>query len=121
MAKLTIEDLKRIKKENSHIVALRSGASSVNMTVHMGECGVKAGARDVMHSLLEAKAASGRDDIKIVAGPCMGQCSTEPDITIEIKGSKPVIYQKMNPEKASKIFSHHILGGNVQTEYLLAT
>ncbi len=119
MAKITIEDLKKIKEKASQVVALRSGEASVTITVHMGECGIKAGAREVMQTVLEAKANAGRSDIKVLAGECMEMCSSEPDMTVEIKGSKPTVYQKMDAERTKQVFTNHILGGEVQTKFVL--
>jgi len=48
MAKLTIADLKKIKDKVHSETALREGAQRAKITVHMGTCGVAAGARAVM-------------------------------------------------------------------------
>lgn len=120
MAKLTIEDLKKIKKNASHTMALRSGEASVTVMVHMGQCGVEAGARDVMKSLLEAKADSERSDIKILTAECIGMCSSEPNMTVQIKGgSKPTVYQKMDSARTKQVFEKHIIGGEVQEDFIL--
>jgi len=119
MAKITIEDLKTIKEKASQVVALRSGEASVTVTVHMGECGIAAGARDVMKTVLEAKANTDRADIKVLAGECIGMCSSEPDMTVEVKGSAPAVYQKMDAERTKQVFANHILGGDIQKEFLL--
>ena len=39
MAKLTIEDLKRIKEETTKATALRQGDARVKITVHMAPAG----------------------------------------------------------------------------------
>ncbi|MBF0231640.1 MAG: (2Fe-2S) ferredoxin domain-containing protein [Desulfamplus sp.] len=122
MAKLTIEDLEKIREKASHTVALRSGEASVTVMVHMGECGISAGARDVLTALLEAKAESERSDIKILASECIGMCSSEPNVTVQIKGnSKPIVYQKMDPARTKQVFEKHIIGGEIQKDFLLAT
>lgn len=120
MPKITIEDLKKIREKASHTVALRSGDSSVTVMVHMGECGIEAGAREVMKTLLDAKAESERADIKILTSECIGMCSSEPNITIEFKGnSKPTVYQKMTPERTRQVFEKHVLGGEIQKDFIL--
>ena len=58
MAKLTIEGLKKIKENAKKATALREGGETVKITVHMGTCGIAAGAREVMDSLLEELAES---------------------------------------------------------------
>ena len=72
MAKLTIQDLKKIKENAKKSTALREGGATVKITVHMGTCGIAAGAREVMDALLEEMAASERQDIRVVTAGCMG-------------------------------------------------
>ena len=53
MPRLTIEDLKRIREEAKQTLTLRSGEARAKVTVHMGTCGISAGAREVMAALLK--------------------------------------------------------------------
>jgi NADP-reducing hydrogenase subunit HndB len=120
MAKLTIADLKKIKENVKKDTALREGGSRVKITVHMGTCGIAAGAREVMDALLEQMAETDRQDIRILNSGCMGMCSSEPNVTIEIEGQKPVMYQHMDANKMRQVFKRHVLAGEVQTEFALA-
>lgn len=120
MAKLTIDDLKRIKEKSSRENSLRTGPSSVKVTVHMGTCGIAAGAREVMNALMEEMAASDRDDIRVVNSGCMGMCSSEPNVTVEIRGSEPIVYQHMDANKMRQVFKRHVLQGEVQSDFALA-
>ena len=119
MPKLTIEDLKKIKEKASHSVALRTGDASVTITVHMGECGIDAGAREVMKTILEAKTTADRADIKVLAGPCIENCSQAPIVTVEFKDGTTTVYEKMDVPRMEQVFSGHILGGEVQTDFIL--
>ena len=96
-----------------------SAVSKVKITVHMSTCGIAAGARQVMTALVEEISGANRQDIEVVSAGCIGHCKNEPNVTIEIGGSEPVIYQKMNPEKMRQVFKEHILDGVVQEEYVL--
>jgi NADP-reducing hydrogenase subunit HndB len=120
MAKLTIADLKKIKENVKKNTVLREGGSHVKITVHMGTCGIAAGAREVMDALLEQMAETDRQDIRIMNSGCMGMCSSEPNVTIEIEGEKPVMYQHMDANKMRQVFKRHVLAGEVQTEFALA-
>lgn len=120
MAKITIDDLKRIKEKTQKDTALREGGHKIKITVHMGTCGIAAGAREVMDALLEELAESGRTDIKVMASGCLGMCSSEPNVTVEIEGQEPVVYQYMNAPKMKQVFKRHILLGEVQTDFALA-
>lgn len=97
-----------------------SPMAKVKITVHMATCGIAAGARPVMSALLEEIARSDRPDIEVTSSGCIGHCKNEPNITVEIGGGEPVIYQKMTPDKMRQVFQKHILGGEVQEDYILA-
>ena len=120
MPKLTIEGLKKIKEKVQKDTALRGGDSDVKITVHMGTCGIAAGAREVMDALLELMAEADRQDIRILNSGCMGMCSSEPNVTIEIQGQKPVMYQHMDANKMRQVFKRHVLGGEIQTLFALS-
>ena len=120
MAKLTIDDLKKIKEETSKSTSLRDGKANVKITVHMGTCGIAAGAREVMNALMEEMARTDRQDIRVVTSGCMGMCSSEPNVTVEIQDAEPIVYQKMEANRMRQVFKRHVLLGEVQTEFALA-
>jgi NADP-reducing hydrogenase subunit HndB len=119
MARLTIDDLKKVKQKTAKETSLRHGKASIKVTVHMGTCGIAAGARDVMSSLMDELAEADRQDIRIVASGCMGMCSSEPNVTIEKDGEEPIVYQLMDANKMRQIFKRHVLLGEVQTDFAL--
>ena len=118
MAKLTVEDLKRIKENTKKTTALREGGAKI--TVHMGTCGIAAGAKAVMDALLEEMTQADRQDIRVMNSGCMGMCSSEPNVTVEIQGQEPVIYQHMDRNKMRQVFKRHVMLGEVQTDFALA-
>jgi len=120
MPKLTIEDLKKIKENVKKGTALREGGAKVKITVHMGTCGIAAGAREVMDAILELMAETERQDIRVMTSGCIGMCSSEPNVTIEMEGKEPIIYQHMDANKTRQVFKRHVLKGEVQTDFALA-
>ncbi|MFO7558605.1 MAG: cyclic nucleotide-binding domain-containing protein [Desulfobacterales bacterium] len=93
--------------------------SQAKVTVHMGTCGISAGAREVMAALLEEKNKTDRQDIQIKSSGCIGKCKEEPNVTVEIDGQETVIYRNVNANKARQIFENHLLKGEVMTDYVL--
>ena len=119
MAKLTIEDLKKIKAETSRSNALRESGAAAKITVHMGTCGIAAGAREVMTALLDELAQSDRSDIRVLASGCRGTCRSEPNVTVELQDGEPIVYQKMESNRMRQVFQRHVLLGEVQTDFIL--
>lgn len=120
MAKLRVEDLKRIKESMKGTVNLREGTFRVKITVHMGTCGIAAGARTIMNVMLDKIQASGASDVMVTSSGCAGLCNHEPMITVVGQESAPVKYVKLTPEKAARIFDEHVIQGNPVTDYALA-
>jgi len=120
MAKLNIEDLKKIKEKVHSETALRDGFKRVKVTVHMGTCGIASGAKEVMDSLMSEIEGAAVSDVMVTTSGCMGLCSREPLVTVEIIGQEPIKYEYVNPNKMRQIFKRHILEGEIQTPFVLA-
>ena len=90
MARLTIEDLKRIKEDHKAMLTLREGGYRAKVTVHMGTCGIAAGARKVMEALLDEINTNKLTDVIVTTSGCAGLCSKEPMATVEIINEAPV-------------------------------
>ncbi|HPC85457.1 MAG TPA: (2Fe-2S) ferredoxin domain-containing protein [Smithellaceae bacterium] len=120
MAKITIEDLKKIKEKVHKEMSLRDGDRRVKVTVHMGTCGIASGAKEVMDTLLEEIEAAKVQDVVVTTSGCMGLCSREPLVTVEVLNAEPIKYEYVNPNKMRQIFKRHILAGEVQTPFVLA-
>ena len=119
MAKLTLDDLKKIKEDTAKSTSLREGEANVKITVHMGTCGIAAGAREVMNALMEEMAETDRSDIRVVTSGCMGMCSSEPNVTVEMQDDEPIVYQKMEANRMRQVFKRHVLLGEVQSDFAL--
>ncbi|MDZ7833665.1 MAG: cyclic nucleotide-binding domain-containing protein [Desulfobacterales bacterium] len=89
------------------------------VTVHMVTCGIAAGARDVMKALTEEMSRSGRQNVTVETGGCLGKCWSEPNVTVQIHNQGPVVYQKMDAEKMRRVFNEHIISGKVQKDCVL--
>ncbi len=120
MAKLTIDDLKKIKEKVHKEMSLRDGDRRVKVTVHMGTCGIASGAKEVMDTLMEEIETAKVHDVVVTTSGCMGLCSREPLVTVEVLNSDPIKYEYVNPNKMRQIFKRHILAGEVQTPFVLA-
>jgi len=121
MAKITIADLEKIREESRRSLVLREGAGRAKIIVHMGTCGIAAGARDIMAAVLKEIEERKLTDVIVTNSGCAGLCSKEPMITVELVNyPAPVKYAEMTPAKIKKIFDLHIIREEIVKEYLLA-
>ncbi len=55
----------------------------------------------------------------MLASGCLGVCPSEPNVTVALEGSEPVLYQKMDPAKIQQVFQRHVLQGEPLNEFVL--
>jgi len=120
MSKIKPEDLAKIRERMARTMSLRDGDARAKITVHMGTCGIAAGARKIMSKVLALVDEKDLKDVIVTTSGCAGLCSREPMMTVELKGQAPVKYVDLDEEKTSKIFAEHVLSGNVVEVYALA-
>ncbi|MFH0823642.1 MAG: (2Fe-2S) ferredoxin domain-containing protein [Pseudomonadota bacterium] len=120
MAKISIQDLKKIKERERGKIVLRDGTSRAKVTVHMGTCGIAAGARDIMVLFRDLIADRGIEDVILTNSGCAGLCSKEPMMTVELVDQPPVKYISLDREKARRIFDEHVMAGKPVEEFALA-
>ena len=120
MPKIKVEDLKRIKEEVQKATSLREGGKRVKVIVHMGTCGIASGARKLLNALVSAMEEEEVQDVMVTTSGCIGICSKEPLVTVEVLDQEPITYYAMDENKMRQVFKRHILGGEIQQEFALA-
>ena len=117
---MRFEDLDKITDRMRKVMSLREGSSHARITVHMGTCGLSAGARKIMKTLLQCADQAAAKDVLFSTSASAGLCSREPMITIELAGQAPVKYVDLTEDKAKRIFTEHVVNGKIVAEYALA-
>ena len=120
MPKLTLDDLKKLKEKAQRTTILREGGDfRAKVTVHMGTCGIAAGARSIMNTFLTEIEDKDIRDVLLTNSGCAGLCSQEPMVTVELQGQAPVKYTNLSSDKAKEIFDKHVMAGQIVQEYAL--
>lgn len=119
MPRITIADLQKIKEKHKAEMSLREGGARAKVTVHMGTCGLAAGARTIMTALMDEIDKAKVTDVIVTTSGCAGLCAREPLATVEIMGRPPVKYCDLTEDKMREIFKEHIVGGNPVDKYAL--
>ncbi|MBM4170150.1 MAG: (2Fe-2S) ferredoxin domain-containing protein [Ignavibacteria bacterium] len=119
MPKLTIEELRKEREKARKGIYLREGEFRGKIIVHMGTCGIAAGARGIVSTFLEEVEKRAVKDIAVTTSGCAGLCSREPMATVELVDTPPVKYGDLTPEKTRKIFAEHVLGGTIVADYAI--
>lgn len=120
MPKLNINDLVKLREQAKKTTQIREGGEyRAKINVHMGTCGIAAGARNIMSALLKEIETRDLRDVLLTNSGCAGLCSHEPMITVEMAGRPPVKYIDLTEKKTKEIFEKHILGGTILKDYAL--
>jgi NADP-reducing hydrogenase subunit HndB len=113
------EDLKRLREQARSEVDVRDGPKEIRITVHMGTCGIAAGARDVMAELTRDLAARGVGNVTLRQSGCIGLCDQEPMLTFSDPSGMDYLYVRLTRDKARRIVDSHVLAGKPVREYIL--
>jgi NADP-reducing hydrogenase subunit HndB len=121
VAKLTLDDLKRIRDEARLATQLREGEAPVKVIVHMGTTGIAAGAREVMAALMAELSKRKVTNVTVTQSGSFSLESEEPVVSVVRPNEDMVSYGRVTPDKIVRILVEHILGNRVIAEWVVAT
>jgi NADP-reducing hydrogenase subunit HndB len=113
------QDLNRLRDQAKADVDLRTGDKDIRITVHMGTCGIAAGARDILAELTASLIQSGVETVTIRQSGCLGLCDQEPMSTLTERSGREYCYGGLDKNKVREIVREHVLGGNPVTSYIV--
>lgn len=102
-------------------VTVRDDEKALQVTVHMGTCGIAAGARDVIATFMRELAAAGVTNVTLRQSGCAGLCEQEPMITVRDADDKPYHYGLLDEARIKTIVSQHLVGGKPVDELLVSS
>ena len=117
----SLEELKKIREEAKKNLELRNTEKSTRIVVGMATCGISAGARPVLNTLVEEISKRNLKDVQVVQTGCIGMCRYEPIVEVYKPSEEKVTYIYMNPEKSKKMIAEHIVNGNIISEYTIGS
>ena len=120
MAKLTLDDLRRMRGEKQKAMDMRDSSNKdVQVIVGMGTCGIAAGAKDTFTALMDAITEKGLTNVLIRQTGCMGLCHSEPTVEVIVPGMPAVIYGNVDAATAKAVVEKHIVGHELIDEKIL--
>ncbi len=112
----TRDDLLNIKEETRRKRVLDSKGTRYRITVHLGTCGIAAGADKIRELVRKEISSRARRDIDFTTSGCIGFCALEPMLTVESYNMPPVIYYNLDRDKVKEFFKTHIDNGEIATK-----
>ena len=105
------QDLAAVREQAKAAIELRSGPKEIQITVHMGTCGIAAGARTVLSTLMDELTKADVDNVTLRQSGCLGLCDREPMFTLVDKAGSQFRYGKLDSKKVKRIVQEHVVGG----------
>jgi (2Fe-2S) ferredoxin len=115
----SLDELKRIREEALQKKQMKAAPGNIQVIVAMGTCGIAAGARDTMKSVLNFIETERVSGVTVTQTGCIGRCEEEPIVQVVIGQQPKVVYGKVNAQVAEKIMKQHIQNGQPVKENLI--
>lgn len=115
----SVAELKALAEQARGEIDLRGGPKATVINVHMGTCGIAAGARDVLARLAAELEAAGAKDVTLRQSGCAGLCSHEPMLTLTDKAGSQFRYGRLDGTRVHEIVREHVVGGHPVANYLI--
>lgn len=117
----SLEELKKLRDESKKNLEMRDTNKKTRIVVGMATCGISAGARPVLQTLIEEVDNNNLNDVQVVQTGCIGICRYEPIVEVTRPGEEKVTYIFVDSRKAKRIISEHIINGKVVNEYTIGS
>jgi NADP-reducing hydrogenase subunit HndB len=115
----SLDELKKLREEALEKRKVRTGGSGVQVIVAMGTCGIAAGARDTMKTILNQIETQNLTGIVVSQTGCIGLCEKEPIVQVVIGDTPKVTYGKVTSDVAIQIMKEHVVGGKVVKNFVI--
>ncbi|MFA6309316.1 MAG: (2Fe-2S) ferredoxin domain-containing protein [Clostridia bacterium] len=109
----SLDELEKIRNKTLDNMSLRSKDKTMRIIVGMATCGIAAGAKPVMNSLLEELRRRNITNVSVTMTGCIGVCRLEPIVEVIDPSGLKVTYVKMTAEKAARVVAEHIVNGRI--------
>ncbi len=112
----SLSELRQIRQRLEEEMNIREKSNNpdemVQIRVAMATCGIAAGARTVMNTLID-KIEKEKIPAIVTQGGCMGYCYAEPTIEVRKPGEKPVVFGKVDVARAVEILDRYVKNGEL--------
>lgn len=119
MAKLTLEDLRKLREEKKQDMEMRDTANkTIQIIVGMGTSGIAAGAKDALKAFTETLSKFGLTQVSLRQTGSLGLDHAEPTVEVKMEGMPDTIYGKVDAKVARLIVEQHIIEKQLVNEHV---
>jgi NADP-reducing hydrogenase subunit HndB len=107
-----ISSVAELKKMREKLQSVQAKGSKPIVNVSLATCSIASGGKEVMEAMKAESAAQGLD-VEFVQSGCMTYCHSEPTVEITLPGKDPVVFGKVNTEKAKVLVQKYLKAGEM--------
>ena len=113
----SLEDLKKLRDAAQSTMSMRTDEQQkYRVVVGMATCGIAAGARPVLNTLVETVAQEKLPATVLQTG-CIGMCTLEPIVEVFDRDDNKTTYVLVDSAKAKEIAEKHLKHDEIIDEY----
>jgi len=113
------QDLLKLRDQARSQVDLRGGPKESQVVVHMGTCGIAAGARDIVAELVTELERCAVQTVTVRQSGCIGLCDKEPMLTYTDKAGRNFLYGNLTRAKVREFVERHLRKGGPVEQYII--
>ena len=119
MAKLTLDDLRKLRDEKKKSMTQRdANGKRAEVIIGMGTCGIAAGAKIVFDAFLDEMEKAEISDVTVKQTGCMGLCFSEPTVEVRCDDMPHVVYGNVDEKTARRIVRDHLQGKALVSDHI---
>ncbi len=119
MAKMTLDDLKRLREDKRRDLEMRDTQNkAVQIIVGMGTSGIANGAKETLQAFLDELEKENLSTVAVRQTGSLGLDHAEPTVEVRTQDMPTVIYGKVDPEVARRIIHTHIVGKQLLEDHI---
>ncbi len=115
----SLEELRELREEVKKEMKNRSRKEKPEIIIGMGTCGISAGAREILKTVLDE--IEKRDlDVSVTQTGCIGMCEKEPLMDVKLPEKSRITYGQLDPEDVQSIIVQHVINGKIVEDLAVA-
>lgn len=119
----SLDELIKLRENAISKVNLRdtgeNAGDTIELMVGMATCGIAAGARETLNTLMDIIQEKELKNIKLIQVGCLGFCHSEPTVQLNMPGNEPILYGNVDKDVALQIINEHVLNGKLVDNHIL--
>lgn len=113
----SLEDLKKIRLAAQNKMSMRMDDNhKYRVVVGMATCGIAAGARPVLNTIVE-EVAKAKLPVTVLQTGCIGMCTLEPIVEVFDQNDNKTTYVLVDSQKAKEIVTRHLMHDEIIEDY----